>query len=198
MPPAAPLTCSNDSVFTDLTDACDLTLDQDTAYNDITVSADKKRATHGACQPYPDLPQRFDHHRHVLCKEGLTGRHYWEVEWTKGSNGNGIAVTYKGIVRKGSGSEAELGANLVSWFFGMNNGLNAWHNGKIWTAPVPSTGCDRVGVFLDWPAGSLSFYIVSHNSLRHMYTFRNRFTEPLFPAFQLFHSSNYVALCTDL
>ncbi|KAJ8361795.1 hypothetical protein AAFF_G00420440, partial [Aldrovandia affinis] len=51
----------------------------------------------GQDQLYPDHPERFDSRAQVLCREGLSGRSYWEAEW-RGA-GVDIAVSYKEISR---------------------------------------------------------------------------------------------------
>ncbi|KAI3363944.1 hypothetical protein L3Q82_001522 [Scortum barcoo] len=47
----------------------------------------------------------------------------------------------------------------------------------------------RVAVYVDCPAGTLSFYRVSSDTLIHLHTFNTTFTEPLYPGFGLFWSS---------
>ncbi|GLD68639.1 neoverrucotoxin subunit alpha-like protein, partial [Lates japonicus] len=56
----------------------------------------------------------------------------------------------------------------------------------------------RVRVFLDYPAGSVSFFKVSHNSLSHVHTYKARLNERLYPGLYAYHTSNYAALCVDL
>ncbi|XP_044194711.1 stonustoxin subunit beta-like [Thunnus albacares] len=176
--------------------ACDLSLNPNTASNWLTLSEGNKKATCGGWQKYPDNPERFNPRPQVLCREGLTGRHYWEVQWSKCySNYVGVAVTYKGIGRKKEGKDSGLGSNNISWYFGEKQWLSAWHNGQVWSSPVPNTGCKKIGVYLDWPAGTLSFYDVSSNRLSHLYTFRTQFTEPVYPGFWIWHYTNYAALC---
>ncbi|XP_040923352.1 stonustoxin subunit beta-like [Toxotes jaculatrix] len=176
--------------------ACDLTLDPNTAHSYLTLSQGNKRATCGAWQTYPDHPDRFDTHLQVLCREELTGRHYWEVEWSNGySDEVGVAVTYKRIGRKGGGTSSRLGHNAVSWYFGHRYGLYAWHNAKEHCGPLHYEDCRRVGVYLDWHAGTLSFYRVSSNRLSHLYTFNTRFTEPVYPAIWVWQTSSSVVLC---
>ena len=63
-------------------------------------------------QRYPDHPERFDSWYQVLCREGLTGRCYWEVE-RRGCVA--IGVTYRGITRRGRGGDSWLGGNNKSW-----------------------------------------------------------------------------------
>lgn len=61
-------------------DACELTLNPDTAGVNVILTEENKKATYvRENQPHPDNPERFDC-RQVLCEEGLTGRHYWEAE----------------------------------------------------------------------------------------------------------------------
>ncbi len=55
-------------------------------------------------QPYPDHPDRFDVYHQVLCRESVSGRCYWELEWS-GDNGVRISVSYKSISRKGFGHD---------------------------------------------------------------------------------------------
>ncbi|XP_067432847.1 stonustoxin subunit beta-like [Thunnus thynnus] len=176
--------------------ACDLTLDPNTANNNLTLSDENKKATCGAFQAYPDHTERFETHFQVLCNEKLNGRHYWEVEWGNGDCGEvGVAVTYKGIDRKGDRLLSKLGHNSKSWYFGNKGGLQAWHDRQRHYGPLPATDCSRVGVYLDWPAGTLSFYRVSCNTLTHLYTFNTTFTEPVYPAICAMEKPNYVFLC---
>lgn len=79
------------NVVVSLSDACVLSLDPDTANNRLTLSEGNTKATHGVQQSCPDLPQRFDVFSQVLCREGLTGCCYWEVEWST-SQSEDVAV----------------------------------------------------------------------------------------------------------
>ncbi|XP_076146029.1 NACHT, LRR and PYD domains-containing protein 12-like isoform X2 [Alosa pseudoharengus] len=174
--------------------ACELTLDPNTA-RDIFLALNKKSFSHrdrldslSCCQ--------------VLCKEGLSGRCYWEAEW----NGHmaSIGMTYKNIQRKGNGSNCSLGDDDKSWtvnFCGeivdTINSVGTSHHGYIHSARHnnketkilnPPPCYKRVGVFLDWPAGALSFYSVSSDTLTHLHTFHSTFTEPLYPGFRCYKS----------
>ncbi|XP_037311284.2 neoverrucotoxin subunit alpha-like [Pungitius pungitius] len=182
--------------------ACDLTLDPNTVQNYLVLSDGNKKVTSGSTwQKYPDNPERFNVHTQVFCQESLSGRHYWEVEWDNASVSKSIyaAVAYKTIKRKGDGYDSGFGNNSLSWAFGLSgkdgeNVLHAWHNAKGWNSPFPSGGCSTLGVFLDWPAGTLSFYNVSSNTLTHLYTFHTTFTEPLYPGLWVYHTGNYAYL----
>ncbi|XP_062319080.1 NACHT, LRR and PYD domains-containing protein 12-like isoform X3 [Osmerus eperlanus] len=175
--------------------ACELTLDPNTAYRHLSLSEENRKVTwRREKQPYPDHPERFEDYPQVLCREGLSGRCYWEAERSEGRWVN-IAVTYKGISRRGRGADCVLGLNNKSWSLDCDgNSYSAWHNNKITTIPAPPSSSHRVGVYLDWPAGTLSFYTVSSDTLTHLHTFHSTFTEPLYPGFYVYPDSS-VSLC---
>ncbi|KAM3842717.1 NLR family CARD domain-containing protein 3-like, partial [Diretmus argenteus] len=175
--------------------ACDLTLDPNTACRYLLLSDGNQKMTRGkAVQTYPDHPERFNNWGQVLCREGLTGRHYWVAEWTGTSAG--LGVCYKGICKKGEGNDCVLGYNDQSWSLRVyDDCYNAWHNRKGEPITPPSSISKRVGVYLDWPAGTLSFYSVSSNTLSHLHTFHTTFAEPLYPGFRLWHDGMSVSLC---
>uniref|UniRef100_A0A8C1R2Q9 Uncharacterized protein n=1 Tax=Cyprinus carpio TaxID=7962 RepID=A0A8C1R2Q9_CYPCA len=168
--------------------ACDLTLDPNTANTHLILSEGNRKVKHMKDhQPFPDHPERFECFEQVLCKESLTGRCYWEVEWNDWAY---IAVTYKGINRKG-GSDCRFGYNDKSWsLYCSNSRYSAWHNSKRTDIPVPSPFSNRVGVYLDWLASTLSFYSISDtHTLTHLHTFNTTFTESLYAGFRVFNSS---------
>ncbi|XP_037311282.1 neoverrucotoxin subunit alpha-like [Pungitius pungitius] len=182
--------------------ACDLTLDPNTLNNYLVLSDGNKMATSGSTwHQYPDNPERFNVHTQVFCQEGLSARHYWEVDWDNASATKSIyaAVAHREMKRKGDGKDSEFGKNDQSWAFGQwkNNAqheLRAWHGGYIWQYPFPSDGCSTLGVYLDWPAGTLSFYKVSSHTLTHLHTFHTNFTEPLYPGLWVYNTGNYAYL----
>uniref|UniRef100_A0A4W5JP08 B30.2/SPRY domain-containing protein n=1 Tax=Hucho hucho TaxID=62062 RepID=A0A4W5JP08_9TELE len=163
---------------------CDLTLDLNTVDRLLSLSEENRKVTcRTEKQPYPDHPERFEDWGQVLCREGLTGRCYWEAEWSGGAD---IGVTYKGISRRGRGDDCWLGHNDKSWSLDCSdNRYIAWQNNNSTTMDVPSSSSHRVGVYLDWPAGTLSFYRASSDTLTHLYTFTSTFTEPLYPGFRV-------------
>ncbi|KAK6291321.1 hypothetical protein J4Q44_G00380870 [Coregonus suidteri] len=169
---------------------CDLTLDLNTVNRLLSLSEENRKVTwRREEQPYPDHPERFEDWEQVLCREGLTGRCYWEVEWS--GRGADIGVAYKGISRRGGGTDCLIGYNDKSWsLFCSDNSYFAWHNNKSTTIDVPSSSSHRVGVYLDWPAGTLSFYRVSSDTLTHLNTFHSTFTEPLYPGFRVWDDSS--------
>ncbi|XP_030204126.1 NLR family CARD domain-containing protein 3 [Gadus morhua] len=184
--------------------ACELTLDTNTAHNHLSLSEENRKVTRvEEDQSYPDHPERFDSWKQVLFREGLTGRCYWEVEWEGEVY---IGVTYKGIKRRGAGNDSGLGWNSKSWvLLCRDNAYYARHNSSLKTIRLPPPRSNRVGVYLDRPAGTLSFYRVSQGGggssdiLTHIHTFQSTFTkEDLLPGFVLTEPGSSISLCDDL
>lgn len=157
--------------------------------------------TFGEPHKYPEHPERFFFACQVLCKQSLTGRSYWEVEWSQDpANFVSIGVAYRGIEKKEFGFDSFFGFNNKSWCLthcaqpDMEPKLDALHDNEDWEVPVPSAGFPRIGVYLDWHAGTVSFYRVSSNTLSHIYTFHTTFTEPVYPGFRVSKQGNYVFL----
>ncbi|XP_048048152.1 NACHT, LRR and PYD domains-containing protein 3-like isoform X2 [Megalobrama amblycephala] len=175
--------------------ACDLTLDLNTAHTHLSLSERNRKVMYvEENQPYPDHPERFDTCLQVLCRESLTGCCYWETEWSEWVN---ISVTYKGISRKGGSHECLFGCNEKSWSLGcFNNSFTVSHNNKSTEISAPSRLSNRVGVYLNWSAGTLSFYSVSDtHTLTHLHTFNSTFTEPLYAGFGVYYPGSSVSLC---
>ncbi|XP_039681903.1 protein NLRC3-like isoform X2 [Perca fluviatilis] len=174
--------------------ACELELDPNTADRKLKLSHNNRKVICSEYQPYPDHPDRFDSfYPQLLCKNELTGRCYWEVKWRGDVD---IAVTYKGIQRKGNSKHCRFGGNDKSWSLHCSNGhctdcYFVYYNNKETKLSFPSSFpssssvSGRVGVFVDCAAGTLSFYRVSSVSLIHLYTFNTTFTQPLYPGFGL-------------
>ncbi|XP_039599024.1 tripartite motif-containing protein 16-like [Polypterus senegalus] len=162
---------------------CPLTMDINTAHRDLRLTDGNKKVIHKETEAkYPDHPDRFDWWPQVLCREALTGtRCYWEVEWT--GDEMLIGVAYKGLGRIGEGEEFCLGFNDKSWSLQCSDSqYSVCHNNQQTLISAPYS--PRIGVYLDWPAGSLSFYSVSH-TMTLLHRFNNSFTEPLYPGFYL-------------
>uniref|UniRef100_A0A8C9YHE4 B30.2/SPRY domain-containing protein n=1 Tax=Sander lucioperca TaxID=283035 RepID=A0A8C9YHE4_SANLU len=132
-------------------------------------------------QSYPDHPERFDCWPQLLCRDGLTGRCYWEVE-RRGEVD--ISVSYRGISRRGDSRDCMFGGNDQSWSLNCSDDgrYSVRHNNRE-TSISSSSVSNRVAVYVDCPAGSLSFYRVSSDSLIHLHTFNTTFTQPIYPGF---------------
>ncbi|XP_032364584.1 NACHT, LRR and PYD domains-containing protein 12 isoform X4 [Etheostoma spectabile] len=172
---------------------CELELDTNTVHRDLKLSDNNRKVTHvKEDQSYPDHPDRFDCWSQLLCRDGLTGRCYWEVERRGRAE---ISVSYRGISRKGGSRDCGFGRNDHSWslFCSDEDGYSVWHNNRR-TVLTSCSVSNRVAVYVDVPAGSLSFYTVSSDSLIHLHTFNTTFTQPLYPGFG-FGSGSSVSLC---
>ncbi|XP_056131593.1 protein NLRC3-like [Lampris incognitus] len=162
--------------------ACELTLDPNTANGHLLLSEDNRKATRATKQqPYPDHPDRFDIWKQVLCRESLADRCYMELQWEGEVH---IGVTYRGLKRRGGGADCVLAFTEKSWsLFCGNDRYSAWHNNEETEMRISPSSSGRVGVYLDWSAGTLSFYRVSSDTLTHLHTFTSTFTEPLHVGF---------------
>ncbi|XP_058872222.1 tripartite motif-containing protein 16-like [Acipenser ruthenus] len=172
--------------------SCQLTLDPSTAYEEFCLSEGNRKVTwRRETKRYPDHSERFDIQPQVLCREGLSGtRCYWEIERSGG--GADIGVAYKGISRKGGDRSCLLGFNDKSWsLLCSDSSYTAWHNNNETAITAPRS--PRIGVYLDFNAGTLSFYGVS-DTMTLLHRFQTTFTEPLYPGFYIYFDSS-VTIC---
>lgn len=97
------------------------------------------------------------------------------------------------IERKGQQDGSRLGCNPFSWCLACDGKkVEALHN-KVAEA-VGVDGLQRVGVFLDFEEGVLSFFKVTPGgSLALIHSFKHGFAEPMFPAFSV--SKTHLAIC---
>ncbi|XP_075933413.1 NLR family CARD domain-containing protein 3-like [Anarhichas minor] len=177
--------------------SCELTLDINTVHRNLKLSDNNRKVTRvKEDQSYPDHPDRFDFWEQLLCRTGLTGRCYWEAEWRGDVS---ISVSYRGIRRRGDSYDCLFGMNDQSWsLLCSDDDYSVCHN-KARTFISSSSSSGRVAVYVDCPAGSLSFYRVSSDTLIHLHTFNTTFTEPLYPGFGFrfwFRSGSSVSLCS--
>uniref|UniRef100_A0A3B4VH68 NLR family CARD domain-containing protein 3-like n=1 Tax=Seriola dumerili TaxID=41447 RepID=A0A3B4VH68_SERDU len=174
--------------------SCELTIDTNTVNTKIKLSDNNRKVTRvEEDQSYPDHPDRFDHWPQLVCTTGLTGRCYWEVEWSKAVR---VSVSYGGMTRRGDKDDRVFGWNDQSWSLSCSNdGYSFRHNKKV-TSISSSSVSDRVAVYVDCPAGTLSFYRISSDSLIHLHTVNTTFTEPLYPGFAVWWPGSSVSLCS--
>ncbi|XP_064846145.1 tripartite motif-containing protein 16-like [Oncorhynchus masou masou] len=166
--------------------SCQLTLDPNTAGTRLSLSEGNRKVIYTRqVQPYPDHPDRFTNQYQVLCREGLSGRCYWEVEWS----GNVVvsAVSYKDISR--TETDGVFGYNNKSWslqYQCFSGGYCFRHNNVKTKISGPQSS--RVGVYLDHKAGTLSFYSVS-DTMTLLHRVQTTFTQRLYPGFYLCYST---------
>ncbi|XP_039460332.1 neoverrucotoxin subunit alpha-like, partial [Oreochromis aureus] len=162
-----------------------LTIDTNTVNTNLQLSDNNRKVTRvEEVQPYPDHPDRLDVWPQLLCRNGLTGRCYWEVEWRGDVD---ISVSYRSIRRKGGSDDCRFGHNDHSWSLSCsdNGPRYVWHNNRrtpISSSPSSSVS-NRAAVYVDCLAGTLSFYRVSSDTLIHLHTFNTTFTQTLYPGF---------------
>ncbi|KAM9417742.1 tripartite motif-containing protein 16-like isoform 1-T1 [Salvelinus alpinus] len=173
--------------------SCQLTLDPNTAQKYLSLSEGNRKVTvvNHFNDPNPDHPDRFTGWWQVLCREGLSGRCYWEVECHRGTVL--IAFSYKDISRTGKVNGSRFGYNDKSW------GLECSSNGYIFRhnnveTKVSGPQSSRVGVYLHQKAGILSFYSIS-DTMSLLLTVETTFTKPLFPGIWNRYLNNSAELC---
>ncbi|XP_049425344.1 E3 ubiquitin-protein ligase TRIM39 [Epinephelus fuscoguttatus] len=181
--------------------AVDVTLDCNTAHPRLILSEDMKSVRCGdRHQLVPDNPERFDRVVCVVGREAISsGKHYWEVD-VGGKTDWDLGVARQSVNRKG---KIEVTPSNGYWFLSLrdNNGqlfstdkssgfLQSW---KIWkrnkyafrsepcTDVQLSLRPQRIGIFVDYEKGQVSFYDV--DAKVHIYTFNDTFTECIFPFF---------------
>uniref|UniRef100_A0AAZ1WVH6 B30.2/SPRY domain-containing protein n=3 Tax=Oreochromis aureus TaxID=47969 RepID=A0AAZ1WVH6_OREAU len=163
--------------------SCQLTIDTNTVHTNLKLSENYRKVTRvKEVQSYPDHPDRFDYHPQLLCRNGLTGRCYWEVEWRGDVF---ISLSYRRIQRKGGSDNCVFGWNDQSWsLYCTDNGpCSVWHSNRLTSISSSSSVSNKVAVYVDCAAGILSFYRVSSDTLIHLHTFNTTFTETLYPGF---------------
>lgn len=166
------------------------TLEPDTLHPRLRLSESRETVSCGWLRKsYPDGPLRFDKLWQVLSRDSFfAGRHYWEVDLHRACKGWWIGAAYRSMSRKGDTEASRLGWNRGSWCMKRFD-LEYWafHNGTR-TPVLLEEDPDRIGVFLDYEAGTLSFFDAMCG-MRHLYTFKANFTEPVYPALRLWEGA---------
>uniref|UniRef100_A0AAZ1XW89 B30.2/SPRY domain-containing protein n=1 Tax=Oreochromis aureus TaxID=47969 RepID=A0AAZ1XW89_OREAU len=179
--------------------SCQLTIDANTVHTNLQLSDNNRKVTQvEEVQSYPDHPDRFDGWEQLLCRNGLTGRCYWEVEWRGDVY---ISVSYRRIRRKGGSYDCVFGGNDQSWSLWCSDDGPRYvrHNNSYTSISSSSSSSssvsNRAAVYVDCPAGTLSFYRVSSDTLIHLHTFNTTFTQTLYPGFAVWSPGSSVSLC---
>lgn len=179
----------------DPSDACELTLDPNTAHKDLSISMEDRMVRWDPKKqkvPVQPHPERFTNRHQVMCREGLEAeRCYWEVEMV--GNKAEIALAYLGINRKSRSKTSAFGGSDQSWSLDCSKGYSVSHNSKsILLSATPSQ--HKIGVYLKFKEGTIAFYEVS-DRMKFLYrTQKCTFTEPLYPGFWLGEES-CITLC---
>ncbi|XP_078073594.1 zinc-binding protein A33-like [Mustelus asterias] len=157
-----------------------LTLDPNTANPWLRVSEDRTSVgLSDQRQDLPDTPERFDRGAFLLGSEGFTsGRRYWQVE-VGNKTWWGVGVALGSVLRKGEIDPTPEVGYWTVWLF-PQSGYVARTSPSL-TPLALGAGPRKVGVFLDYEAGQLSFY--NADNMSHLHTYTHPFTATLFPFF---------------
>ncbi|XP_068443784.1 E3 ubiquitin-protein ligase TRIM47-like [Clinocottus analis] len=150
-----------------------LTLDRNSNYEYLHLIDDDLRVRPSPTA-YSAHPDRFTKWPQVLCREALSGRCYWEVEGH--ARTLSAAVAYRDIHR--ASDESQFGRDHKSWSFECTeNGFLFRHNNVASRVSGPCS--KRIGVFLDYKAGTLAFYHV-YDPMVLLHRVQTTFTQPLY------------------
>uniref|UniRef100_A0A671VDQ0 Bloodthirsty-related gene family, member 2 n=1 Tax=Sparus aurata TaxID=8175 RepID=A0A671VDQ0_SPAAU len=160
--------------------AVDVTLDPDTAQPNLILSGDGKKVNCGYVKKnLPDNPERFDTCANVLAKQHFSsGRFYYEVQVKEKTEWD-LGVARETISRKGN---IKLSPQNGYWTICLRN------NNKYKACAGPSVRLslkcrpEKVGVFVDYEEGLVSFYDVDAAALIYSFT-GCCFTQKLYPYF---------------
>ena len=167
-------------------EAANVTLDEATAHPALLVSERGRRVTwQETCQDLPRSTQRFNSIPCVLGQLRInSGRAYWEVEVGDMQSWD-LGICRDNVTREG--------------VFTMSPQNGFWairlYDGDYWALTSPETSLPlrerplKVGIFLDYEAGDVSFYNMTDGS--HIFTFpQNTFYGVLRPLFRLWSSDS--------
>ncbi|XP_067441762.1 E3 ubiquitin-protein ligase TRIM39-like [Thunnus thynnus] len=148
--------------------AVDVTLDPHTANPKLILSDDGKQVNHGDVKKnLPDNPKRFSHCSCVLGKQSFSsGRFYFEVQ-VKGKTDWDLGVARESINRKG---QITLRSQDGYWTIRLRNGneYNARNDSPVRLSLKSQP--QKVGVFVDYEEGLVSFYDVDAAALIYSFT----------------------------
>ncbi|MCJ8731202.1 hypothetical protein PDJAM_G00196590 [Pangasius djambal] len=163
-----------------LTEIMEVTLDPDTAHPELILSGDRKQVRHGDFrQILSDNAERFNDIICVLGKEGFSsGKFYYEVQVRRKTDWD-LGVAQESVNRKRQNTYSPKEGYWIVWL--RNNteykALDSPHV-PLCLKQAPQ----KVGVFVDYEEGLISFYNVDAKSLIYSFTGQN-FTEKLYPFF---------------
>ncbi|XP_061568182.1 E3 ubiquitin-protein ligase TRIM16-like isoform X2 [Cololabis saira] len=194
MPDSQPSTLPDPESHEDfLTYAKNLTFDPDTTHNFLRITEDNKKLTNTSPwqHSYPYHPSRFEFWRQAMTSDSLyLGRHYIEAELS--GEGAHVGVTCKSIDRKGEQSSSCITGDDFSWCMGRNSrGFSAWHADV--ETPLEVTDITRIGLYLDFQRGTVSFYNVT-DGVRLLHAYTAELMEPLYVSVWLSKKDNVVSL----
>ncbi|XP_034542059.1 E3 ubiquitin-protein ligase TRIM21-like [Notolabrus celidotus] len=158
----------------------DLTLDPDTAHPNLILSDDGKQVHCGDVRKnLPDNPERFGKYAMVLSKQSFSsGRFYFEVQ-VEGKTKWDLGVARESINRKG---QITLNPEDGFWTICLRNENEYTALDDLSVDLSLQSDPEKVGVFVDYEEGLVSFYDVDAAALIYSFTGCS-FTEKLYPYF---------------
>ncbi|XP_048376141.1 erythroid membrane-associated protein-like isoform X3 [Stegostoma tigrinum] len=173
-------------------DCVSVTLDMETAHPWLEVSEDLKSLRHAQIsRRLPDTEKRFRIWLCALGSQGFTsGRHYWEVE-VVGNQHWRLGVALESVERKGW-----IIPIPENGFWIIEQIMDQFSISSSPQFPLPVDQIPRkVGVYLSYESGTISFYNVDTKS--HLHTFTgNKFTEKLYPFFWTRDPNKCLRICS--
>ncbi|KAI5629297.1 zinc finger protein RFP, partial [Silurus asotus] len=157
----------------------DVTLDPDSAHPELILSPDGKQVRCGDTeQNLTDTPQRFTYYRAVVGNQSFSsGRFYYEVQ-VRGKTRWRLGVMGENINRK---ERIRLRPQNGFWTVELD-GNQYWARNDSFVRLTVREKVEKLGVFVDYDEGLVSFYDVDSRS--HIYSFTGQtFTHKLFPYF---------------
>ncbi|XP_028441741.1 E3 ubiquitin-protein ligase TRIM21-like [Perca flavescens] len=160
--------------------AVDVTLDSDTAHPKLILSDDRKQVKHGDVKKnLPNNPERFDTCPCVIAKQRFySGRFYYEVQ-VKGKTKWDLGVARESISRKG---KVTLTPQNGYWTICLMNENEFEACAETLVDLSLKSRPEKVGVFVDYEEGLVSFYDINAAALIYSFTGCS-FTEKLYPYF---------------
>ncbi|KAM6941639.1 E3 ubiquitin-protein ligase TRIM21-like [Lycodopsis pacificus] len=155
--------------------ADDITLDANTAHQRLIISADGRQVHCGdRNQSVPENPERFDRVVCVLARQGFnSGRHYWEVEVGAKTDWD-LGVASQSVNRKG---KVKVSPAHGYWFLSLRDRTEYAFRTESSTNLTVSLRPSRIGIYVDYDKGLVSFYNVEARLL--IYTFTDHFSDTI-------------------
>ncbi|XP_060706543.1 nuclear factor 7, brain-like isoform X4 [Hemiscyllium ocellatum] len=170
-----------------------VTLDEETAHPELELSNDLKSVRWtSTARSLPDNTKRFTMRESVLGSIGFTsGRHYWAVD-VSGNRHWRLGVAAQSVDRKRS-----VGLKPENGFWTIQRTEDQFHIKPSLGSPLPVGYIPRnVGVYLNYEAGTVSFYCADTKFQLHTFT-GNKFTEKLYPFFWTWDENKWLTICCN-
>ncbi|XP_032412053.1 NACHT, LRR and PYD domains-containing protein 12-like [Xiphophorus hellerii] len=173
--------------------SCQLTVDRNSVTGNLKLSEDDMKVTRVEEKIVPEYEESYQ----LLCSNGLTGRCYWEVEWTGEID---VSVNRE---RKEEEKDRDSPLELMdfSWSLGCSDtgySIRKDNNKLSLVAFSDQPVSPKIAMYLDCPAGTLSFFSVDSDSLSHIHTFNAVIAEPLYVGLNFFFTNSVSSVRTSV